>query len=414
MASVGEQQKVFDVKKIRKDFPILDVQVKGKPLVYFDNGATTQKPQVVIDRINRYYSSENANVHRGVHHLSDYCTNEYERSREIIRKYLNASSIEEVIFTKGTTDAINLVASSYGRTNVKKGDEVLISALEHHSNIVPWQMLCEEKGAVLKVVPVNDKGELLMEEFEKLLTEKTKIVAVNYISNSLGTINPVKKIIELAHAKGVPVLLDAAQAVQHTIVDVQKLGCDFLTFSGHKAYGPTGIGVLYGKKEILESMPPYQGGGDMIKTVTFEKTTYNDLPLKFEAGTPNIAGSIALGTALEYLQSVGLEGIIDYEHDLLEYATGKLQAIEGLRIIGTAEKKTSILSTVIDGVHPFDLGTMLDAEGIAIRTGHHCTQPLMDRFNIPGTARVSLAMYNTKEEIDFLIEVMNKTLKILR
>ncbi|HWP81228.1 MAG TPA: cysteine desulfurase [Bacteroidota bacterium] len=402
------KEEVFNVEKFREDFPILQRKVHGKPLVYLDNAATTQKPYVVIYAVQNYYLETNSNVHRGVHYLSELATYEYEKARGKIKLFLNAASEKEVIFTRGTTEGINLVASSYGRRHVKKGDEVLISAMEHHSNIVPWQLLCEEVGAQLTVVPINDRGELIIEEYERLLSPKTKIVAITHVSNSLGTVNAIKDIIQMAHQHGVPVLVDGAQAVQHMKVDVRDLDCDFYVFSGHKAYGPTGIGVLYGKLPLLEAMPPYQGGGDMIKSVTFEKTTFNDLPYKFEAGTPNIAGAIGLGMAVEYLKYVGVENIAAYEHKLLEYATSALSEIKNLRLIGTAQNKTSVLSFVMDGVHPHDIGTIVDREGVAIRTGHHCAQPVMERFGVPATARASLALYNTREEIDALVRALEK------
>ena len=403
---------VYDVEKIRKDFPILFQKVHGKNLCYLDNAATTQKPQSVIDEVIKYYETINSNVHRGVHSLSEMATQAYEESRNKVRDFINASSEKEIIFTRGTTEGINLVAQSFGRMNLKDEDEVIISTMEHHSNIVPWQMICEEKNAKLKVIPINENGELIFEEFEELLTEKTKIVSVVYVSNSLGTINPVKKIIEKAHSFGVPVLLDGAQAIQHFRVDVQDLDCDFFAFSGHKIYGPTGIGILFGKKALLESMPPYMGGGDMISKVTFEKTTYNQLPYKFEAGTPNIADTIGLGKALEYVNQIGIDKIAVYEKELLDYATESLSQIEGLKIIGQAKEKSSVISFVFDIVHPHDVGTFLDFEGIAVRTGHHCTQPVMDRFNIPATARASFALYNTKEEVDVLVNGLKKVLEV--
>ncbi len=402
----------FDVAKIRADFPILTQTVNGKPLVYLDNAATSHKPQCVIDTINHFYAAHNSNVHRGVHYLSQLATRELEGARDIVKKFLNAASDKEIIFTKGTTDGINLVAQSYGRKFVNPGDEIIISAIEHHANIVPWQMLCEQTGAVLRVIPINDDGELLMEEYEKLLNPKTKFVSVNYVSNALGTINPVNRIIELAHAQDVPVLIDGAQSAPHLKVDVRELDCDFYAFSGHKVCGPTGIGVLYGKEHWLEQMPPVQGGGDMIKTVTFEKTTYNDLPYKLEAGTPHIEGGIGLGRAIQYLESIGLDNIAAYEHELLEYATEAIGGIKGVRIIGTAKQKASVLSFVIDDIHPHDIGTILDQEGIAIRAGHHCAQPIMQRFQVPATARASFAFYNTKEEIDTLANAIHKVIEV--
>ncbi len=402
----------FDVSRVRRDFPILAQQVHGKPLVYLDNAATSQKPQSVLDTLSRYYTTENSNVHRGIHYLSEQATADYEDARSKVRGLLNASDDREIIFVRGTTEGINLVAGSYGRANVGQGDEVIISAMEHHSNIVPWQILCQERGAQLRVVPMNDDGDLLVDEYERLLGPRTKLVSIVHVSNSLGTINPVRRIIEMAHSRGVPVLLDGAQSAPHVNVDVRDLDCDFFVFSGHKLYGPTGIGVLYGKADLLESMPPYQGGGDMIKSVTFEKTLYNDLPYRFEAGTPNIAGTIGLGAAVDYVTSVGLENIEAYEHELLDYGTRALSSISGLRLVGTARKKAGILSFVLDGVHPHDIGTILDSEGIAVRTGHHCTQPVMDRFGIPATARASLAFYNTREEIDALVKGIDKVLEV--
>lgn len=403
----------FDVAEIRKDFPILSRTVNGKPLVYLDNGATAQKPQQVIDAITDYYSQFNSNVHRGVHHLSQVATDAYEVTRRKLRPFINAAHEHEIILTSGTTHGINLVATCYGKAFINTGDEVIISAMEHHSNIVPWQMLCEERGAVLNVVPVTDEGELDMQVYASLLNEKTKIVALTYVSNALGTVNPVKAIIDLAHAAGAPVLLDAAQAVQHLTVDVQALDVDFLVFSGHKMYGPTGVGVLYGKEKYLEAMPPYQGGGDMIKEVTFEKTTYNDLPFKFEAGTPNIEAGVCLAPAIDYLNGVGIANIARHEHELLEYATAQLLEIAGLRIVGTAENKSSVISFLVDGTHPYDIGVILDKLGIAVRTGHHCAQPLMDRYGIPGTARASIAMYNTKEDIDALVAGVKRAAAML-
>ncbi len=401
------------VEACRFHFPLLRQQVNGKPLVYFDNAATSQKPQVVIDAITRYYHEENSNIHRGVHYLSEKATQSYEGARKKVQQFINARSTQEIIFVRGTTEAINLVAASFGRVNVNAGDEVVISAMEHHSNIVPWQMLCEEKNAKLRVIPMNDAGELLIDEYEKLLNERTKIVAVVHISNALGTINPIKKIVELAHKRGVPVLVDGAQAVPHTRVDVQDLDCDFYAFSSHKMFGPTGVGVLYGKKELLDKMPPYQGGGDMIKSVTFEKTTYNDLPYKFEAGTPNISGGIGLGAAIDYINGMDLNAVAAYEHELLDYGTKKLLEIPGLKIIGTAKEKSSVISFVLEGIHPHDIGTILDYDGVAIRTGHHCAQPVMQRFGIPATARASFAFYNTKDEIDVLVKAIYKVKEVL-
>jgi cysteine desulfurase / selenocysteine lyase len=403
----------FSIREIREDFPALRQLIYGKNLIYFDNGATSQKPQLVLDAINKYYSKDNANIHRGVHHLSQKATSDYEASRKIITSYINAGSSDEVIFTKGTTDGINLVASSYGEL-LNEGDEILISAMEHHSNIVPWQMLCERKKCVLKIIPISLSGDLLMDEFEKLLSSKTKLVAVTHISNTLGTINPIKEIISKAHAVGAKVLIDGAQSIQHKKIDVKDLDCDFFVFSSHKVFGPTGIGVLYGKKHILEKMPPYQGGGDMIKKVTFEKTTYNDLPFKFEAGTPHIAGGICLGKALEYISQFNIEDIEKHEMMLADYAQDLLSTFEGMRIIGESRKKTSVVSFIVDGIHPFDLGTLLDKQGVAVRTGHHCTQPLMDFFKIPGTVRASFAFYNTKEEIDTFISAVDKGISMLK
>lgn len=403
----------LDIQQIRNDFPILQTTVYGKPLIYFDNGATAQKPWAVLKAIEDYYTHLNSNVHRGVHYLSQKATDAYEASRRKIAAFLNARHDHEVIFTKGTTDAINLVAYSYGKQFVKEGDTIIISAMEHHSNIVPWQIMCEDRKAHLKVIPINEKGELLMDEFSALLDKTVKLIAVAYVSNTLGTINPVKDIIEQAHQHNIPVLLDAAQAVQHIPVDVQELDVDFLVFSGHKIYGPTGIGILYGKEEWLNQMPPYQGGGSMIKQVTFEKTTYHDLPFRFEAGTPNIEACICLGTAIDYITNLGIPAIQQYEHELLEYATQKLSAIDKLRIIGTAAHKSGVLSFIVEGVHPYDVGVLLDKLGIAVRTGHHCTQPLMEYFGIPGTVRVSFAFYNTKEEIDQLAAGVTRAVAML-
>jgi cysteine desulfurase/selenocysteine lyase len=403
---------LYDVEAIRKDFPILQTYVHGKPLVYLDNAATSQKPISVIRKAQEYYSTMNSNIHRGVHALSGVSTEAFETARIKIKKFINALGKNEIIFTRGATESINLVAQTFGRSNLNEGDEVIISEMEHHSNIVPWQLICNEKKAKLKVIPINDDGELILEEYEKLLSDRTKIVSVVYCSNSLGTVNPVRKIIKAAHKKGIPVLIDAAQAVNHLPIDVQELDCDFLVFSGHKIYGPTGIGVLYGKVNLLDSMPPYQGGGDMISKVTFEKTTYNELPHKFEAGTPNIAGAIGLGEAIDYVSRIGIGNISLHEKELLDYATEAVQSVPGLKIIGTASEKVSVLSFVLDDVHPHDIGTFLDFEGIAIRTGHHCTQPVMDRFKIPATSRASFAMYNTTEEIDVLVNGLNKIIKV--
>ena len=403
---------MLDIQAIRANFPILTQTVNGKPLVYFDNAATSQKPQVVIDAISNYYSTINANIHRGVHALSQLATDAYEVSRQTIQKHINARHAHELLFTSGTTHGINLVASGFSAF-VKAGDEVMVSALEHHSNIVPWQMLCERTGASLTVIPMNDKGELIMEEFEKLLSEKTKIVAVNHISNSLGTINPIEFIIQKAHAVGAAVLIDGAQAAPHLKFDVQALDCDFYAFSGHKTCGPTGTGILYGKEEWLNKLPPYQGGGEMIKEVTFAKTTYADLPHKFEAGTPHIAGGIVLGTAIDYLNGIGFDAIQAYEQELLVYGTQKLQEIDGLTLIGTAAHKTSVISFNLQGIHPYDVGSIVDKMGIAVRTGHHCTQPVMDAFGVPGTVRASFAFYNTKEEIDALVTAVLKAQRML-
>lgn len=411
-AALEAEKNNFDVHRIRQDFPILTEKVHGRSLVYLDSAATSQKPQAVIDALNLYYEKQNANVHRGVHYLSQLATREHEDARVKIQRFINAAESHEVIFTRGTTEGINLVALSYGRKFVHAGDEIIISALEHHSNIVPWQMLCEQTGANLRVIPINDAGELLIDEFAQMLNPKVKMVAVNHISNALGTINPIKRIIELAHGLDVPVLIDGAQAAPHLKVDVRELDCDFYAFSGHKLCGPTGIGALYGKSHWLESMPPIFGGGDMIASVTFEKTTYNSLPYKFEAGTPNIADGIALGVAIDYLSSIGLDKIAAYEYELLEYATETIGAIPGVTIIGTAREKASVLSFTIEGIHPHDIGTILDQEGIAVRAGHHCAQPVMKRFGVPATARASFAFYNTKEEIDLLAEGIQKTMEV--
>ena len=402
----------FDVQRIRRDFPILTQRIHGKPLVYLDNAATTQKPQSVIDAMVRSYAVDNANIHRGVHLLSERATQAYEEARIKVQKFLNAANPREIIFVRGTTEAINLVAQTFGRANLGKGDEVLITEMEHHSNIVPWQMICEEKGARLSVLPITDAGELRMDLLDGMLTDRTKLVAVAHVSNSLGTINPIKTIAERAHQRGIPVLVDGAQAVAHMPVDVQALGCDFYAMSGHKLFGPTGIGVLYGRLRLLEAMPPYQGGGDMISAVTFKKTTYNVVPNKFEAGTPNIAGSVGLGAAIDYVKALDFGAVTAYESELLAYGTKALTAVSGIRIIGTASHKASVLSFVMDDVHPHDIGTILDQEGVAIRTGHHCTQPLMERLCVPATARASLALYNTKEEIDALVGALSKVREI--
>ena len=402
----------FPVEKIRADFPILAEKIRKKPLVYLDNAATCQKPQAVIDSIVHLYSHDYANVHRGVHTLSVRSTDLFEAARTKVKDFINAASEKEIIFVKGATEAINLVAQTYGKTHVNPGDEIIISAMEHHSNIVPWQMLCEQTGAVLKVAPINLQGELIFDEFEKFINDKTKLVSVVHMSNALGTINPVKNIIAAAHAKGIPVLLDGAQAIPHMIVDVQELDCDFYVFSGHKLYGPTGVGVLYGKQALLEAMPPYQGGGDMIRKVTFEETEYNVLPYKFEAGTPDIAGVVGLGAAIDYINTIGMDKIAAYEAELLAYATEKALKIKGLRIIGEAEHKGAILSFVLDKIHPHDIGTMLDSLGIAIRAGHHCAMPVMDFYKVPATARASFAMYNTKEEIDVLMNGIESLIEV--
>lgn len=402
----------FDVQRIRADFPVLHQEVNGHPLVYLDNAATSQKPQCVIDALVNYYATENSNVHRGVHTLSQRATDDYEAARSKVRRFINAAEDHELIYVRGTTEGINLVAQTYGRQNIGEGDEIIISGMEHHSNIVPWQILAQETGAVLRVVPFNDDGELLLDEYEKLLNPRTRLVSIVHQSNAMGTINPMETIIELAHARGVPVLVDGAQSIPHIPVDVRKLDCDFFAFSGHKLYGPTGIGILYGKTELLEQMPPYQAGGEMIRSVTFEKTLYNILPHKFEAGTPNIAGSIGLGAAVDYVESVGMERIAAYEKELLDYGTGRLSRIEGLKLIGTAKEKGGILSFTLGDIHPHDIGTILDSQGIAIRTGHHCAQPVMQRFAIPATARASLAFYNTRDEIDTLVEGIDRVLEV--
>ncbi len=405
--------KSFDVQRLREDFLILKQVVNGKPLVYLDNAATSQKPWTVLDAMNSYYIEENSNIHRGVHFLSDKATQSYEAARKKVQRFINAADHREIIFVRGTTEGVNLVASSYGRPFFKEGDEVVISAMEHHSNIVPWQMLRDERGVKLRVIPMNDHGELLIDEYEKIFTDRTKLVAIVHISNALGTINPVKRMVEIAHGHGVPVLVDGAQAVPHMRIDVQDLDADFYAFSAHKMYGPTGVGVLYGKRRLLEQMPPYQGGGDMIKSVTFEKTIYNDLPHKFEAGTPNIAGGVGFGATIDYIDSIDFDAAIEHEHALLDYATVALGGIERIRIIGTASEKAGVLSFEIDGIHPHDIGTILDDDGIAIRTGHHCAQPVMIRFGIPATARASFGIYNTKEEIDALVKGIHKVIEVL-
>ena len=401
------------IRGCRHHFPLLRQRVNGKPLVYFDNAATSQKPQVVIDTLMRYYEEENSNIHRGVHYLSERATQAYEAARVKVQHFLNAAHHREIIFVRGTTEGINLVSSTYGPMKVGPGDEILISTMEHHSNIVPWQILCEKTGGVLRVIPINDAGEIILGEYEKLLTPRTKIVALTHVSNALGTINPVRKMIDLAHAQGIPVLIDGAQAVPHMKVDVRELDADFYTFSAHKMFGPTGVGILYGKTKLLDAMPPYQGGGDMIKSVTFEKTIYNDLPYKFEAGTPSIAGGIGLGAAIDYMNELDMAGVAAFEQELLSYATRLVGEIPGLRIIGTAREKAGVLSFVIEGIHPHDIGTILDDEGIAIRTGHHCAQPVMQRLGVPATARASFAFYNTKEEIDVFIGALRKVIEVL-
>ena len=404
----------LDIEAIRKQFPILHQEVNGKPLIYFDNAATSQKPQSVIDSLTHYYNTDNANIHRGIHTLAERATTAFEDTRKAVAKFINANEAEEVIFTKGTTEGINLVASTFGRKFINEGDEIVISGLEHHSNIVPWQILCEEKGAVLKVIPVNDKGELIISELDNLLSEKTKLVAVNYISNALGTINPVKEIIEKAHSAGAKVLIDGAQAAPHAKIDVRELDCDFFAFSAHKVYGPTGVGALYGKRTLLEAMPPYQGGGEMIKEVSFKGTTFNDIPYKFEAGTPNIGEVIAFKAAIEFVEELGQDTIAEHENDLMVYANELLKDVEGFKPVGTADKKASVISFLIDGVHPFDLGQILDAKGIAVRTGHHCAQPLMDHFDIEGTVRASFAVYNTKEEVKSFVEALKSAVKMFK
>lgn len=410
----GPSPAVLNVEELREQFPILGQKLYGKPLVYLDNAATAQKPRAVLDAMNRFYVTANSNIHRGVHWLSQEATQAYEAVRAKVQRFLNAAETREIIFVRGTTEAVNLVAQTYGRQKVQAGDEILISAMEHHSNIVPWQILCQQTGAVLRVIPMSRSGELIAEEFERLLTEKTRILALVHVSNALGTVNPIREMIGRAHARGVPVLIDGAQSVPHMPIDVRDLDCDFFAFSGHKLFGPTGVGVLYGKAELLEQMPPYQGGGDMIRSVTFEKTTYNDLPYKFEAGTPNIAGVIGLGAAVDFLVSVGMERIARYESELLAYATDVLAALEGVKLIGTARRRAGVVSFVFEGVHAHDVGTILDQEGIAVRTGHHCAQPVMDFFQIPATVRASLALYNTREEVDRLAQGLEKVAEVFR
>lgn len=406
------QEVSFDVDKIRSEFPILQEKMHGKPLVFLDNAASTQKPNVVIDTIANYYRSENANIHRGVYRLSEIASEKYEAARKTVQQFINANSEREVIFTGGTTDSINLVAASFGQAFIKSGDEIIITGMEHHSNIVPWQLLCDRTGAKLRVLPIDENGDLVMEKLPEMINDRTRLISVVYISNSLGTVNPVREIIDLAHSHDVPVLVDAAQAVQHQLLDVQQLDCDFLAFSGHKIYGPTGIGVLYGKEKWLEKMPPYRGGGDMILTVSFEKTTFNELPYKFEAGTPNIAGVIGLGEAIKYVENIGLQKIAEYEHGLLDYATERLTSIPELRIIGTAREKSAVISFVVEGVHPHDIGTWADRDGIAVRTGHHCTQPVMDFFKVPATTRASIGIYNNRADFDALVNSLKEMIKV--
>ncbi len=403
----------MDIDSIRSKFPILNQTVYGKPLVYFDNAATTQKPQSVIDTLCRYYETLNSNIHRGAHYLAAQATDQYEETRRAVQQFINARNHYEIVFTRGTTESINLVASSFGQRFLNEGDEVLISAMEHHSNIVPWQLTCERNGATLRVIPFSDKGELDLEAMENLMNEKTRIVAVNHVSNTLGTVNPVKQIVEMAHSHGIPVLVDGAQAISHFAVDVQELGCDFYCFSGHKMYGPMGVGVMYGREELLDQMPPYQGGGEMIKEVTFERTTYNELPFKFEAGTPAVGDVLGLHSAIRFMQETGINNIATYEKELTDYATEQLLNIEGLRIYGQARQKTSVISFLIGNAHPYDVGTLLDKLGIAVRTGHHCTQPIMDRYGIPGTVRASFAVYNTMEEINILINAIKRIAPML-
>lgn len=410
---ISANKREFDVDAIRKDFPILDREVNGKPLVYLDNAATTQKPNVVIDSIKHYYLYENANIHRGLHFLSESATEAFENARLKVKEFINAMSASEIVFLRGATEAINLLANTMCRAGwFNEGDEIIISHMEHHANIVPWQLMCERNGAKLKVVPIDDNGNLIMEEFEKMISDKTKLVSIVHYSNSLGTINPVKDIVKISHEHGIPVVLDGAQAVSHSKIDVQDLDCDFYVFSGHKMFAPTGIGVLYGKTKYMNELPPYQGGGDMIRTVTFDKTTFEDLPNKFEAGTPNIVGGIGLGVAIKYLNSFDHNDIANHENELLQYATDSLREIEGLKIIGQADKKTSVVAFIIDGIHPYDIGTIIDTDGIAIRTGHHCTQPIMKRYNVPATSRASFALYNTKEEVDKLVKGLLKVKKL--
>lgn len=402
----------MSLKNIKKDFPILEQKINGKNLVYLDSAATTQKPKEVINSLNNYYNETNSNIHRGVHTLSQKATEKYEKAREKIANFIDASSSKEIIFVRGATEAVNLVANSYARPLLRENDEILISQMEHHANIVPWQMICEEKKAKLKIIPIDKSGELIMSEVKELINEKTKFISLNHVSNSLGTINPIKKIIDIAHQKNIKIMIDGAQAVQHLEISMKDIDADFYCFSGHKMYAPTGIGILYGKKELLEEMPPYQGGGDMIKSVTFEKTTYNDIPNRFEAGTPNISGAIALGKAIEYINQIGIRNINKHEEDLLNYATSKLKKINEVKIIGEAKEKAAVLSFIIEGIHPHDIGTIMDSHGIAIRAGHHCTQPIMDFYNVPATARASFAIYNTKEDVDELVKAIEKCIKV--
>ncbi len=413
MIETANHIKPLDVEWVRTQFPVLQRMVKGKQLVYLDNAATAQKPQVVLDALIDYYSQYNANIHRGIHSLAEEATAAYEATRDTVQAFINAKHREEIIFTRGVTESINLVAATWGRQNIKEGDEIIISAMEHHSNMVPWQILCLEKKATLKIIPVNDKGELIMEEFEKLISSKTKFISVVHVSNSLGTINPVEEIISIAHEKNIPVMVDGAQSSVHLQIDVQAMDCDFFALSSHKIYGPTGIGVLYGKKELLEAMPPYMGGGEMIKEVSYETSSYNDLPYKFEAGTPNIADTVALKAAIDFVNEVGKESIQAHEEELVRYATEKLSAIPHVRLIGTAENKTGVVSFIVEGTHPQDMGVLLDNYGIAVRTGNHCTQPLMNCFKLQGTIRASFGMYNTKEEVDLLVEGVKKSIKML-
>ncbi|WP_426749175.1 SufS family cysteine desulfurase [Myxococcus sp. Y35] len=404
----------FDVKQVREDFPILHQEVRGRPLVYLDSAATAQKPRAVIDALVRFYQHDNANVHRGVHVLSERATEAYEGARETVRRFINARDAKEIVFVRGTTEAINLVAQTYGRKHIGAGDEVLITQMEHHANIVPWRMLCEQTGAVLKVIPVDDRGELVLDAVDALLTERTRLLAVTQVSNALGTVAPVKELTRRAHAKGIPVLVDGAQAVTHFPVDVQDLGCDFYAFSGHKMFGPTGIGVLYGRKELLDAMPPYQGGGDMILSVTMEKVTYNRVPYRFEAGTPNLEGAVGLAAAIRYLESLGMENVAAHDRELLAYATRALESVPGLRLVGTAREKSGVLSFLLGDIHPHDVGTILDREGICIRTGHHCAQPVMQHFKVPATSRASLALYNTREDVDALVRGLHKVLEVFQ